>query len=183
MMANSGMTKIFAEILDRQVKLPTTGHITTERLYRAFTIGPKLNKAERQLLLKSPILRYECVNVINRINQEIKVQLEKSQIQMAIIPLAAANESSEYHFSARDFDVYLYDKSNSAMPWIVFLQLSAKVTNCLYPLTRIRLYDSGGLDWIIGKPDKNGQIIGEWLDNETNLVERSKLYSLHIEPI
>ena len=69
------------------------------------------------------------------------------------------------------------------MPWIVFLQLSSKVTNCLYPLTRIRLYDSGGLDWIIGKPDKNGQIIGEWLDNETNLVERSKLYSLHIEPI
>lgn len=182
-MTNSGMTKIFTEILDRQVNVLTKGHITTDRLYAAFTNGPEINKAERKLLLKSPTLRYECVNVINQINREVKNQLEKSQIQMAITPLAAANESSEYHFSARDFDVYLYDKSNSDMPWIVFLQLSPKLTSCLYHMTRIRLYDSGGLDWIVGRPDKNGQIIGEWLDTETSLVDRAKMYSLHIEPI
>jgi hypothetical protein len=182
-MTNNGMTKIFSEILDRQTNVPTKAHISSERLYAAFSNGPELNEEERQILLKSPMLRYKCVNVINQINQDIKDQLEKSQIQMALTPLAAAHESDEYHFSARDFDVYLYDKSDPDMPLIVLLQLSPKMTSFFNKKTRVRLYDSGGLDWIIGKPDKNGQIITEWLDNETNLVERSKMYSLHIEPI
>ena len=182
-MAHAELAKVFAEVLDRQKNISLPEDISTARLYAAFTDGPALVEEERQVLLKSPTLRYQCVDVMKQINQEIKDHLEQSQIQLDITPLAAAHESDEYHFSARDFDVYLYDKSDSDMPLIVFLQLSPKMTSFFYQATRVRLYDSGGLDWIIGKPDKNGQIIGEWLDSETNLVERSKMYSLHIEPI
>jgi len=181
-MANSEITKLFSEILDRQKNTSLSDTISEQRLYEAFTDGINLSDDERQLIIQSPILRYKCVNVINQVNDEIKENIRLSQIQTELMPLAADNDEKEVHFETNDFDIYLYNKSDLGIPWIIVLQLSSKITDMLYESSKVRLYDSGGLDWLIGTPDDNGQIIFEWQDDETNLVERSRMYSLHIEP-
>lgn len=182
-MEQSSISALFCEVLDRQEESGSNiNKITADRFYEAFTRGPKLNASERQLLMLSPVLRYQCVDVLNQINQEIKSSLEQSQIPMSIVPLAAASDSDKYHFSCIGFDVYLYDQSEMGVPWIILLQLNRKVMEALHPMSRIRLYDSGGKEWLQGVPDQDGQIMQEFLNDETNFSERSKMYSLHIEP-
>ena len=182
-MVNKGISAIFGEILDRQKESDeNVNKISVEKLYQTFTKGQKLNTSERQSLVLSPILRYQCVDVLNQIHQEIKDSLDQSQVPMSIAPLAAASYSDKHHFSCIGFDVYLYDQSDVGIPWIILLQLNRKIMGALYPVTRIRLYDSGGLEWLQGKPDKNGQIVREYLEGEINFLERAKMYSIHIEP-
>lgn len=174
--------RLFASMLDQQVELGNVGTINRDRFKRALTSGPDLTEKEKRILLVSPIARYEYHDIKREVLASIEQKIEEQHINTEIVPLAASDDSADRHiFPCTGFRVTMYDKKKYGIPWILLLQLDTTFMNIINPMTVVRLVDSGGQEWLLGKPDKNGELTASWLDTETDLLDRVRRFSLNIE--
>ena len=83
------------------------------------------------------------------------------------------------------YRVILYRQDNPDTPWLVLVQLEKIYQDILlgFPHTPLRLFDSGGLEWLRGKPNNYGEISATWTDANMDLAQRASQYSLHLEPV
>jgi hypothetical protein len=50
-------------------------------------------------------------------------------------------------------------------------------------MTELRLVDSGGLEWMRGRSDAEGEMTRAWEDVTIDLLERSSQYTLRLMPV
>jgi len=173
---------LFSSMLDQQIESGNAGTISRERIERILTSGPGLSQREKQVLLRSPIARYEYYDTKSKILVSIKRKLAQQHINTEIVPLAATDDSADRHiFSCTGFRVTIYDKKAFGIPWVILLQFGTTFMKVIHPMTVVRLVDSGGQEWLRGKPDENGELTASWLDVETDLLDRVRRFSLNIE--
>jgi len=180
-MNTQSLENLFTAMLETQVESGTAGTISKDRLEQAITTGPELTPEEKQILLKSPVARYEYLDAKNRVFASMNEQLQTQHIETNVLPLAASDQSDKHTFSCSGYRVTLYNKKKYGIPWVILLQLDNSFMKIINPMTIIRLVDSGGLEWLRGKPDINGELTASWLDSDTDLLERSKRFSLNVE--
>lgn len=179
----TGMKELLAEMLNSQVETGKFGVIEVSRLKEALTTGPDFTENEKSILLISPVARDDYLRLRKEISQQILNDLETSDISNELLPLAAATDEDTIVMEGNGFDVILYKKEDLGIPWLILVQLHQSFLDKLNPMTVIRLVDSGGLEWLRGRPDSSGEIMGSWEDIETDILARSKRYSLFLEPV
>ena len=182
-MNNDGMARLLAKLLDSQIESGQYGIIEKERLYASLTTGPPLNEKEQSLLLLSPVARFDLQQLREEIKAKLIADLKMKNISQTLLPLAAATENDKVILKGNGFNVTLYKHEELGIPWIILVQLGNSYLQAINPMTVLRLVDSGGLEWLRGKPDKNGEITSPWNDNETDLLARSRRFSLTLEPV
>ncbi len=180
-MKTESMQALLAAMLDQQQVEEETRVLEDSRMRESLTTGPELTDSEKTLLLRSPLARYRYQDMQTQISEEIAETLHRQNINTRILPLAAADHSDTQTFTCTGYKVILYDKHEYGVPWMLLLQLDKAFQDALKPLTKLRLIDSGGLEWMKGQPDANGELVANWTDADTNLVERAKKYSLNLE--
>ncbi len=182
-MKTDAMANLLAELLESQVESGKYGELSLERIKEALTTGPGLSQQEQSLLLLSPVARADYKQVKSEVHRELKERLEKHDVELKLLPLAAADKSKKVVMHSSGFSVTLIDKQDIGIPWIILVQLGSAYKNAISPMTTLRLVDSGGLEWLREKPDNNGEMTAAWNDPETNLVDRARRFSLILEPI
>lgn len=170
-------------MLDTQQESGTHGAMSDSRMRQSLVIGPGLTAEEKGILLKSPIARYRYMDIKRAVTRQIEQDLKVFHIGTEILPLAASDHSDTHAFACSGYRVVLYDKNELGIPWVILLQLDKSFQKAINPLTVLRLVDSGGLEWLRGKPDRNGELAASWSDADTDLLERSKQFSLNLEVV
>ena len=163
-----------------QIQIPGSG---SSHLRQALTTGPPLIDREQRLLLLSPVARADYKQIRNEIVSETHERLDRHGVEMNLIPLAAADESDKVVLKSSGFRVTLYRQEKFGVPWVILVQLGPAYLQAINPMTSLRLADTGGLEWLRGRPDTNGELTGAWNDPETDLLKRIRRFSLMLEPV
>ena len=183
-MKSDGMARLLSEILDPQIESGKYGAIDKDRVRESLTNGPELTDREQCLLLLSPVAREDFKDVRNEILEEVYARIQQQDIDMNMLPLAAAGEAKDkVILRGSGFSVTLYRRDELGIPWIILVQLGASYQKAVNPMTTLRLVDTGGLEWLRGRPDVNGEFTGPWNDAETDLLIRAHRFSLILEPV
>lgn len=184
MMNTNGMARLLAGILDSQLETGQYGVVDEHRIRESLTTGPVLTDEEQSLLLLSPVARNDYNTIRRQIKEEVLVQLADNHIEQTLLPLAAAASAGDkVLLKGNGFNVTLYKQDNLGIPWVILVQLGKSYLEAINPMTVVRLVDSGGLEWLRGKPDANGEITQPWQDSETDILSRSRRFSLTLEPV
>ena len=179
----NSMARLFSEVLATQVETGQYGGFAPARLREALTTGPSLNEKERCLLLLSPVARDDFHRMRRQMNEEIQARIEQLGVDRHLHALAADSEEDTVSLKGNGFGVTLYQRSELGVPWVILVQLGPAYLQAINPMTVLRLVDSGGLEWCRGKPDGQGEITAAWDDRETDILARSKRFSLSLEPV
>ncbi len=179
----NGMAKLLSGILEDQIESGQYGVITEKRLREALTTGPVLNDKEQSLLLLSPVVRADYQRVSDEIKFEVTSRLQRDRVDLELLPLAAATDEDKIVMHGNGFDVTLYRQEDLGIPWVILVQVGTSYTKILNPMTVLQLVDSGGLEWLRGTPDANGEITAMWNDPETDILSRSRRFSLILQPV
>lgn len=178
-----GMARLLRDILDQQIEDGTSGSIERERVEDAVTTGPRLDAGEKAVLLLSPYARHVYFEIAREQRADVNRRLSTRNVDTRAMKLAASHEIDKVEIPGRGFTVTLYRARDVNEPLVLLLRLSDAYRQAVNPMTRLRLSDSGGLEWLRGVPDHNGQITGMWSDPKMDLVERAASYELILEPV
>jgi len=180
----NGMAVLLSEILETQLETGQYGSIDEQRLFQALTTGPALTDEEQSLLLLSPVARSDFKRIGAAIKKELESRVQEYQVGQEILPLAAATVGQKkVVFQGNGFTVTLYRQDKIGIPWVILVQLGSDWLRVIHPMTTLRLVDSGGLEWLRGSPDPNGEITATWDDHETDILARSRRFYLLLEPV
>ena len=180
-MKTESMKALLAAMLEQQLEEDEIRALDEARMRESLTTGPELNDEEKALLLRSPLARYRYQDMQAEIAEEVTETLRRQKIDTRILPLAAADKSDTHTFSCTGYRVILYDKKKYGIPWMILLQLEKPLRDAINPFTVVRLVDSGGLEWMRGRPDANGELTVSWIHSDTDLLERARRYELNLE--
>ena len=174
---------LLAALLNSQIEPDNSPIIDNMRLYEAFTTGPGLNNEEQRILCLSPTSRARYLQIKRKINAEIRSRWRAQGLALSLIAKAAAAQNTLLDFQAADgsFSVTLYRQDDADMPWMILLRLSPRVRDTLHSTTMIRLVDSGGLEWVRGRPDARGEISFGWYDLQNPAEQRLREYALTLD--
>ncbi len=182
-MNTDGLAELLMEILSPQLETGQYGELDEKRFREALTTGPEMSQEEQSLLLLSPVARSDYKRISQEIRMELATRLEAQGVELELLPLAAATTADKVVMHGNGFDVTLYRQEGLGVPWVILVQVGTVCLRSLNPMTVLRLVDSGGLEWLRGRPDVNGEISATWDDRETDLLARSRRFSLILEPI
>lgn len=182
-MNRDGMTGLLAALLESQIESGKFGEIDKNRIRQALTTGPTLTEQEQRLLLLSPVARSDYKEIRREIVIRDRQRLDRHGVETNLMPLAASDDSDKVVLKSSGFTVTLYRQEKLGVPWVILVQLGPAYQKAVNPMTTLRLADTGGLEWLRGKPDTNGEITGAWNDPETDLIKRIRRFSLMLEPV
>ena len=184
-MNSRAIRRLTATILSRQMESGRHGTIDEKRLREALTIGPQLTEKENSLLLLSPVARDDWNRIRTLILNDMRDKIAEQGLDTSLVSLAASTdiEDGQVLIPGSDFSVTLYRQDTQGIPWVILVQLGPAYRNTIYPMTCLRLVDEGGLEWMRGYPDAEGEITSAWLDRNLDLHVRARKYSLKLEPV
>ncbi len=182
-MKQDNLARLLLAVLDRQLESGKHKMITRERLKETLTTGPPLTEEEKKILLFSPVARDDYAGMCNEICKELNERLQLYGVDNEILPLAAATTDDKVVMKGADFNVTLFNKTEIGIPWVILIQLGSSYLRTINPMTQLRLVDSGGLEWLRGRPDSNGELTGAWQDDETDILKRAQRFTLFLEPV
>lgn len=180
-MNSDAMARLLSGILDQQIESGVHSVISEDRLREAITSGPDFTDEEQRLFLVSSMAREDRRRAKRAVLDETLEKLKLQRVEMELLPLAASTVDDTVVLKGSGFSVTLYRRDEIGVPWIILVQLDRDFRQAINPLTVLRLVDSGGLEWLRGRADNNGELTGAWNDPETDLLERVRRFSLTLE--
>ncbi|MCU7805624.1 MAG: hypothetical protein KZQ96_20750 [Candidatus Thiodiazotropha sp. (ex Lucinoma borealis)] len=108
--------------------------------------------------------------------------MDANRVDTSLVSLAASSLEDKVILKGRSFAVTLYRGLGRDVPWVVLVQLDKNYLDAIEPMTTLRLVDSGGMEWMRGSVDSNGEFTGVWLPSNGDLIKRAQDYSLSLVP-
>lgn len=177
-----GRMALLRAVLEQQVEPVAAGHIEEARLEQALTSGPAFTANERQLLWLSPGTRNAYLAVKARVVAEMAERLQESGVHLAAAAMVAGGGADVLTVEGEGFKVVAQRHDGQPESWVVTLRLTARFRALLSPMTRLRLVDAGGLEWLCGRPNQQGEINAAWPHDDVSPRSRLAEYGLRIEP-
>lgn len=180
-MNHDAMQRLLAALLTEQPERADAGiNLDEARLRRALAGEEPLTDAEQQLLWTSPAARHRlmALRAVQCATQQRAWQ--RLGVEPQIVYLAAADSTVQPITidSHPHLTVKLFPLDEQGERWTVFLKLSESLQQTL--LTGIRLLDTGGLQWLAGHVDHDGELSADWTHDESPL-HRLHRYELRLE--
>lgn len=177
------MAALFSEVLATQVESGEYGALPQARLLEMLTTGPPPTPEEQAVLILSPVAREDYRLIRQQVNDSVRARLKELAIEQELFAMAADSDEDTLVMRGNGFTVTLYRRNDLGIPWVILVQLGPAYMEAINPMTTLRLVDSGGLEWCRGKPDGQGEVSAFWSDPETDILARSKRFSLVLEPV
>ena len=182
-MNREAMQHLMAAILAEQPESADAGMALDEaRLRRALSGAEPLSAAEQRLLWTSPAARRRLTMLWDSQRATQYLEWHRAGVTPQIAYLAAADPvvqpitiDTHPHFTIK-----LFPLDTDGRHWTIFLKLSDTAHQTL--LTGVRLVDTGGLQWLAGPVDGDGELSADWTHPEPPL-QRLHRYELRVEPL
>lgn len=175
---------MLGDILDHQIEDGSLPSLGRSRISQALTMGPALTKEETAVLLRSPHARAVYREIARDVRSENLDAIVQAAIDMTATNLAAASaeDIDKVEIEGKGFNITIYRIGDDVGPLVILVRLSKAYMDAIHPMTRMRLFDMGGLEWLRGIPDGDGQLTAEWDDSSVDLVGRARRHQLILEP-
>ena len=177
------MQRLMAAILAEQPERPDAGIALDEaRLRRALSGAEPLSTAEQQVLWTSPAARRRLA-ILHRVQRAAQyLAWQQAGIASQIPYLAAADAAVQpVTIDTHPYlTVKLFPLDAHGARWTIFVKLAEPIHNSL--VSGIRLVDTGGVQWLTGYVDKDGELSADWTHEESPL-QRLHRYELRLEPL
>jgi hypothetical protein len=177
------MKRLLAAILAQQPERADAGMALDEtRLRRALSGEEPLTDAEQHLLWTSPAARQRLVALRDAQRAMQYLAWQQAGIESQIFYLAAADTAVQPITidTHPELTVKLFPLDEQGTRWTVFLKISEAVQDSL--VSGIRLVDTGGVEWLAGHVDSDGELSADWMHQESPL-QRVHRYALRLEPL
>jgi len=175
--------KLLVNLLNQQVDAGDGDGLSEARIEQALTTGPDFSSKERHLLWQAPVARNRLFRIRNRLRDDILERWRTAGIQPIAQLRAAADDSQDVTKVTGDgFSVTIYTDPDPDMPWVLSLQIDARLLEAWPRGVKLRLIDSGGKVWLTGHPNSRGEINDGWHDKVASPFDRLLKYDLCLEP-
>jgi hypothetical protein len=182
-MNHDAKQRLMAAILTEQPERADAGTTLDEaRLRRALSGDEPLNHAEQHILWTSPAARHRLM-VLRDVQRAAQQRAwQRLGVAAQIVYLAAADSTVQPITidTHPHLTVKLFPLDEQGERWTVFLKLSESLQQTL--LTGIRLLDTGGVQWLAGHVDHDGELSADWTHDESPL-HRLHRYALRLEAL
>ena len=182
-MNREAMQRLMAAILAEQPESVDAGIALDEaRLRRALSGEEPLSAAEQRLLWTSPAARRRLTMLWDSQRAAQYLAWHQAGIAPQIAYLATADPAVQPITidTHPHFIIKLFPLDADGKHWTIFLKLSDTAHQTL--LTGVRLVDTGGLQWLAGPVDGDGELSADWTHPEPPL-QRLHRYELRVEPL
>lgn len=182
MPSSSELHQLLGELLRTQPDRPIAEPMPDdERLREALTGRRPFDADERRLFLRSPTARARLNRLAEVIRAETYARWHRGGIAADIVYRAAAGgETKPISVTSNpDFALTLFPLHPEGGAWSLHLRLSPRAFEALS--VGVRLIDSDGAVWLEGRPDRDGELSGDWRLSESPL-ERLREFRLRVEP-
>lgn len=165
-MKQEQLIRLLAATLRAQREPPATmqaeAALEEESLRAALADQGALPAAERRALLRSPAARHQIYFLADVIRAERYVRWKQAGIDSTLRYQAAASGAVEPVTldSNPDFILTLFPLDEQGTAWNLHLKLSAQARKLAD--AGIRLVDDQGDVWMVGQPDADGELSGDW---------------------
>jgi hypothetical protein len=174
---------LMAAVLAEQPESTDAGMALDEaRLQQALSGEEPLSAAEQHLLWTSPVARRRLAMLRDSQRATQYLAWQRAGIAPQIAYLAAADPvvqpvtiDTHPHCTIK-----LFPQDTDGKLWTIYLKLSDTAYQTL--LTGVRLVDTGGLQWMAGHVDSDGELSTDWAHPEPPL-QRLHRYELRLEPL
>ncbi len=172
---------LLARVLDLQ-PLDEKPLISEGRFRAALTTGPALTREESRVLWTSPATRDRYVRTKAALTSEVSSRLSDHGVGRALFALAAGSDDVVHYLAGDSFSVTVIKADLPDVDWLISLKLEPSYREHLPVLMPVALRDGGGLIWITGTPDAEGQLSGEWIHKGVSPLDRVREHGLVLEP-
>lgn len=177
------LKRLMASILAEQPESADAGMALDEtRLRRALSGEEPLGAAEQRLLLTSPAARRRLTTLWDSQRAAQYLAWHRAGIAPQIAYLAAADPAAQPvtidthpHFTLK-----LFPLDADGKLWTIYFKLSDTAHQTLR--TGVRVVDTGGVQWLAGHVDDDGELSADWTHQEPPL-QRLHRYELRVEPL
>ena len=177
------LKRLMAAILAEQPDSAEAGTELDEvRLRRALSGAEPLSAAEQRLVWTSPATRRRLAGRRDSQRAAQYLAWQQAGIVPQIAYLAAADPAGQPvtidthpHFTLK-----LFPLDADGRHWTIFLKLSDTAHQTLH--TGVRVVDTGGVQWLAGPVDDDGELSADWTHPEPPL-QRLHRYELRLEPL
>lgn len=182
-MPTDALQSLLAAILADQPERPETDPLLDEaRLVRLLAGTQPLTTAEERVLWTSPAVRRQLAAL--RAAQRAAQYQAWSQIgfvpQIPYLAAAAASVQPVTIATHPGLIIKLFPEDDDGNKWTIWLKLARFVQDVL--VSGIRLVDTGGVSWLAGQMDHDGELSADWTYTESPL-RRLQRYALRLEPL
>jgi hypothetical protein len=177
------MQRLLAAILAQQPeRIDAAMALDEARLRQALSGEEPLSEAEQHLLWTSPAVRQRLTALHDAQRAEQYLAWRRAGIETQMAYLAAADPTVQPITidTHPHLTVKLFPLDEQGERWTIFLKLSDTMHASL--LSGIRLVDTGGLQWLAGQVDNDGELSADWPHQESPL-QRVHHYALRLEPL
>jgi len=182
-MNTEAMQRLMAAILEEQPESTDAWTALDEaRLRRALSGEEPLSTLEQLRLWTSPAARRCLATLWDSQRAAQYLAWHRAGIAPQIAYLAAADPAVQPVTidTHPHFTIKLFPLDVDGRHWTIFLKLSDTAHQTL--LTGVRLVDTGGVQWLAGHVDGDGELSVDWTHPEPPL-QRLHRYELRVEPL
>ena len=175
--------QLLADILNVQTDDAAVEMFSEPHLRQVLMGTATLTEEEMKRLWLSPTARAQYFEVREQVCGEIRRRWKDLNVTLSVEQQVAADRSSVVVVPGEDFTVTIYREEDVDMPWSISLNLGGKIRETISPAMQLRLADSGGLEWLRGRPSKGGEINRGWYNLEISPVDRLLQHELILDVI
>jgi hypothetical protein len=154
---------ILAAALEAQEGSASADYVEAERIREALMQGPPLTLDEEAIIWGSPDARDLYFTVRRLVRREAEFALQAAGFGTELRLRAAQSASEMESITGDGFVLTIFcDRVGEDEEWSLWLRVEPELRKTLPQNMPVCLRDSGGLTWIEGKLDAQGQMTGTW---------------------
>lgn len=172
---------ILAAALQAQDGSASADYVSAERIREALMQGPPLSPEEEAVIWGSPDARDLYFTVRRMVRREAEFNLQAAGFGAELRLRAAQGASETESVRGVGFVLTIFrDRVGEDEEWSLWLQVEAELRNNLPKNMPVCVRDNGGLTWIEGKPDAQGQVTCVWNHQAETPLERLGKFTISI---
>lgn len=178
---NPSLRALWADILNAQVETAEEDELDAllPRL-RAYANGEPWRDEDVQLVWTSPTARAAYLAERKAVLASLQDRWNDEGLATTFLRRAADSGPTEALVLA-ERGVTVRALQSSGSEWLISVVLDASASALLPLGTKLRLRDSGGLEWLLGEPDRAGGVDVPWEQESESPLDRLRSFSLHLD--
>lgn len=172
---------ILAAALEAQDGSASADYVPAERIREALMRGPPLSLEEEAIIWGSPDARDLYFTVRRMVRKEAEFALRAAGFGSKIRLRAAQGTNEIESINGAGFVLTVFrDRVGDEEQWSLWLQVEAEFRDNSPKNMSVCVRDEGGLIWIEGRPDAQGQVTSVWSHETETPLERLGKFDISI---
>jgi hypothetical protein len=174
---------LLRHVLAEQIDDGAGDTLTENRILEVLNGRDTFTAVEQRLLWTAPVARRRYLHLRREAAARAAAAMKQGGAELVGRRMAAAAADNVHVLEIGDSTLHIVRDPDPKLLWILSLRLGERFLQNLPAGLSVRLADTGGRTWLLGRPDSSGEIHGSWGDATASPFQRLLEHQLVLGPV